>query len=258
MSQYLQLNPVTFFSIYECSLSATCYKNNCFCSINIISVRHTQYITNIPMLFIIFTSLLSGLAMSQKYTCCQSKVVGTINYYLVDYTDTSEWGCKDNCVYATQEGGRVCFKSGPLTVTCQDNAGGGSAGGSWPQEPEVENTYIPKGEMVDLDPNMKGYLVGSGQKVVVWSADTAGITSEDTKKKTTKEWADFLAEKGGYTVLVPDWFRGNNAVGPYPQTDWTMQVTNWTRIQSDWKNVVLPYLETKLTAPLSIGLIGTC
>ena len=141
---------------------------------------------------------------------------------------------------------------------CQSGSGGVSGGGSWPQEPEVENTYIAKGEMVDLDPNMKGYLVGSGQKVVVWSTDTAGITGENSKKKTTKEWADFLAEEGGYTVLVPDWFRGNNAEGLYPDPAWTMQVTNWTRIQADWNNVVLPYLETKLTTPLTIGLIGTC
>merc|ERR1712128_169570 len=91
--------------------------------------------------------------------------------------DTSEWGCKDNCVYATQEGDRVCFKSGPLTVTCQDGEEGGG-GGTWPQEPAVESNYTAKGEMVDLDTNMKGYLVGSGQKVVVWSTDTVGITDE--------------------------------------------------------------------------------
>merc|ERR1712106_428425 len=213
-------------------------------------------ITNILMLYIIFTSLLAGLAMSQTPSCCQSKVVGTVSYYLVDYTDTSEWGCKDNCVYATQEGDRVCFKSGPLTVTCQDDEEAG--GGTWPQEPAVESNYTAKGEMVDLDTNMKGYLVGSGQKVVVWSTDTVGITDEKINTRTTKEWADFLAEKGGYTVLIPDWFRGNNAPPGKLDPTWLAQVTNWTSIQADWEKTILPYLETKLTKPLSIGLIGTC
>ena len=211
------------------------------------------------MLYIIFTSLLAGLAMSQTPSCCQSKVVGTVSYYLVDYTDTSEWGSKDNCVYATQEGDRVCFKSGPLTVTCQDDEEGGG-GGTWPQEPAVESNYTAKGEMVDLDTNMKGYLVGSGQKVVVWSTDTVGITDENINRRSTKEWADLLAEKGGYTVLIPDWFRGYNSPPGFgrDKQKWSSEVTNWTRIEADWKNVVLPYLETKLTAPLDIGLIGTC
>ena len=56
------------------------------------------------MLFIIYTCLLSRLVMSQKPPCCQSKVVGMVNYYLVDYKDTSEWGCKDNCVHYTEGG----------------------------------------------------------------------------------------------------------------------------------------------------------
>ena len=71
-----------------------------------------------------------------------------------------------------------------------------------------------------------------------------------------------LAEKGDYTVLIPDWFRGNNAPASPPNSPpnipWLVQVTNWTRIESDRNNTILPYLETKMTGPLSIGLIGTC
>ena len=160
--------------------------------------------------------------------------------------DTSEWGCKENCVYATTEGGKVCFKSGELPVTCQKSG---------------EN-YTANGEMVDLDPGMRGYLVGSGKKVIVWSTDTTGITDEGIANKTTLEWADMLAEKGGYTVLIPDWFRGNNAPASPPNRPpnrpWLVQVTNWTRIESDWNNTILPYLETKINGPLSIGLIGNC
>ena len=100
-------------------------------------------------------------------------------------------------MYITQKGGRVCFKRGPLTVTCQDNEDGG---GSWPQKPEVENNYSARGEMVDLDPNMKGYLVGSGQKLVIWSTDIYGITGENSKKRRTKEWADFLAIRSSYLI----------------------------------------------------------
>ena len=205
------------------------------------------------MLHIAFIPLLAGLVSSNKLPCCHSKMVGEVNYTLVTYMDTSEWGCKENCVYAAEDGGNVCFKTGELPVTCQESSGGG-----WPQEPQVESNYTARGEMVDLDPNMKGYLVGSGQKVVIWSTDIFGITGENSKRRRTKEWADFLAEEGDYTVLVPDWFRGNNM--PFMSFDpmWVTQVTNWTRIESDWKNVVLPYLETKMTGPLSIGLIGTC
>eukprot|EP00092_Neocalanus_flemingeri_P056785 GFUD01067366.1.p1 GENE.GFUD01067366.1~~GFUD01067366.1.p1 ORF type:complete len:498 (+),score=126.46 GFUD01067366.1:88-1581(+) len=161
--------------------------------------------------------------------------------------------------------GLTCFKSGELPVTCQDAENGGGGGGGWPQEPEAESNYIARGEMVDLDPNMKGYLVGSGQKVVVWSTGMYGITGDNNKKKRTKEWADFLAEEGGYTVLIPDWFRGNNMpLGPFgpvfgPELAiWSRQVTNSTRILDDWQNVVLPYLEAKLTSNLNIGLVGTC
>jgi len=217
----------------------------------------------------IISIFLAGLVAAQESPapCCQSKTVGTVSYFFVENRDTSEWSCKDNCVYTSASGGNVCFKSGPLPVTCADGAyGGGSGsggGGTWPQEPAVEYNYTARGEMVDIDPNMKGYLVGSGEKVIIWSTDTTGITDEKIDSKATKEWADFLAEEGGYTVLIPDWFRGNNQ----PETgwgadtidySWYTQVTNWTKIESDWKNAVLPYLETRLSAPLSIGLIGTC
>ena len=140
----------------------------------------------------------------------------------------------------------------------------GEEGGApaWPTEPVVENNYEAKGQMIKLDDTMKGYLVGSGEKVIIWSTDTTGITDEKIDSKATKEWADFLAEEGGYTVLIPDWFRGNNQPEGGFLTDaqitWSKEVTNWTKIESDWKNAVLPYLETKLSAPLSIGLIGTC
>jgi len=199
--------------------------------------------------------------MSQDSPCCQSKMVGEVNYTLVDTRDTSRWGCKDDCVYTTLEGGLICFKPGELLVSCQDDMEGGAwpEGGTWPQEPEVQNNYTAKGKMVDLDPGMKAYLVGSGQKVIIWSTDIYGITDENiANKRTTKEWADYLADEGGYTVLIPDWFRGNNMPATGMSMEWFGEITNWTRIENDWTNVVLPYLEEKISSPISIGLIGTC
>ena len=83
------------------------------------------------------------------------------------------------------------------------------------------------------------------------------LTGDKSDMGRTKEWADFLADNG-YNVLVPDWFRGSNMVGffgPSAQA-WLASVMNWTNIKSDWKDVILPYLENE--APSSIGMIGTC
>merc|ERR1711915_151736 len=215
------------------------------------------------MLLLLFLSL--SEAQVPPESCCTYKQVGEVEYTLVGPNDTKEWGCKDNCIYTSPTGGRVCFKSGSLPVTCKDSGSGwggngteGGGGGSWPQEPEVQYNYTAKGKMIDLDTNMKGYIVGSGNKVVVWNHDSFGLTSAGADKRMTKEWADYLAEEGGYTVLIPDWFRGNNNPGPFPTVEWMSQVTNWTTLESDWNNVVLPFLENRESGPLSIGLIGTC
>merc|ERR1712123_537870 len=144
--------------------------------IRIRSVKQDMASSLVLMLPII-SIFLAGLVAAQESQapCCQSKTVGTVSYLLVENRDTSEWGCKDNCVYTSANGGNV----------------------TWPQEPAVEYNYTARGEMVDIDPNMKGYLVGSGEKVIIWSTDTTGITDEKIDSKATKEWADFLAEEGG-------------------------------------------------------------
>merc|ERR1712123_491614 len=106
-------------------------------SIRIRSVKQDMASSLILMLPII-SIFLAGLVAAQESPapCCQSKTVGTVNYYFVENRDTSEWGCKDNCVYTSASGG----------------SGGG---GTWPQEPAVEYNYTARGEMVDIDPNMK-------------------------------------------------------------------------------------------------------
>merc|ERR1712008_158005 len=123
-------------------------------SIRIRSVKQDMASSLILMLPII-SIFLAGLVAAQESPapCCQSKTVGTVSYFFVENRDTSEWSCKDNCVYTSASGGNVCFKSGPLPVTCADGAyGGGSGGGSggsggggtWPQEPSVEYNYTAR------------------------------------------------------------------------------------------------------------------
>merc|ERR1711892_649924 len=128
---------------------------------------------------------------------------------------------------------------------------------AWPTEPVVENNYEAKGQMIKLDDTMQAYQTGSGSKMVVWAHDIFGLTGDKSGDRRTKEWADFLADNG-YNVLIPDWFRGSNMVGffgPITQA-WLTSVTNWTNIQSDWENVIFPYIEKE--SPSSIGMVGTC
>ena len=100
-------------------------------------------------------------------------------------------------------------KGGSATWPKSGGAGGFSA---WPKEPEFENDYEAKGQLIELDATMQAYKIGSGSKMVVWSHDIFGLTGEKSDNGRTKEWADFLA-KNGYNVLVPDWYRGNNLPG---------------------------------------------
>ena len=121
------------------------------------------------------------LGQSTSSPCCASKMVGGSFYILSGQEDTSKWGCKDSCVYTSFNGGKVCFKAGGSQMaTCLDGGmgGNGTGGGGWPTEPEVQYNYTAKGELVDLAPGMKGYVVGSGKKAVVWNYDSFGLTGE--------------------------------------------------------------------------------
>merc|ERR1711892_1442313 len=74
--------------------------------------------------------------------------------------------------------------SGAPTWSTSGAEGGAPA---WPVKPVLENNYEAKGQMIKLDETMKGYLVGSGEKVIIWSTDTTGITDEKIDSKATKE-----------------------------------------------------------------------
>eukprot|EP00092_Neocalanus_flemingeri_P092976 GFUD01118117.1.p1 GENE.GFUD01118117.1~~GFUD01118117.1.p1 ORF type:complete len:276 (-),score=12.63 GFUD01118117.1:255-1082(-) len=56
--------------------------------------------------------------------CCTQKMVGGVNYTLVDDTkSTKQWGCHSDCIFerVDTKGSRFCFKSGDLEVVCPDD-----------------------------------------------------------------------------------------------------------------------------------------
>jgi dienelactone hydrolase len=64
-----------------------------------------------------------------------------------------------------------------------------------------EEGYQPSGKVVRVE-DLDIYVVGSGDKCVVWNYDIFGFNSG-----RTKELADLLAESG-FLVVMPDYFRG--------------------------------------------------
>eukprot|EP00092_Neocalanus_flemingeri_P023107 GFUD01025054.1.p1 GENE.GFUD01025054.1~~GFUD01025054.1.p1 ORF type:complete len:236 (+),score=19.64 GFUD01025054.1:58-708(+) len=55
--------------------------------------------------------------------CCSQKMVGGVNYTLVESKSTAMWGCHSDCVFerVDTEGSRFCFKAGDLEVVCEDD-----------------------------------------------------------------------------------------------------------------------------------------
>jgi len=138
--------------------------------------------------------------------------------------------------------------------------------GKWPDEPLVLLNYTGLGEIVELGQGMSAYMVRGSESVatssvVVWNYDIFGLFGPLSGMRRTKVWADFLAEVAGYTVIIPDWYRGTNMPdGGFtdPATvPWLISVTNSTKIIEDWKEIVLPFIED-LAPDASIGVIGTC
>eukprot|EP00092_Neocalanus_flemingeri_P087035 GFUD01109764.1.p1 GENE.GFUD01109764.1~~GFUD01109764.1.p1 ORF type:complete len:225 (-),score=22.46 GFUD01109764.1:163-837(-) len=54
--------------------------------------------------------------------CCSQKMVGGVNYTLVEIENTTKYGCDWDCVYekVDMKGSRICFQVGPLPVVCDD------------------------------------------------------------------------------------------------------------------------------------------
>jgi len=74
-------------------------------------------------LFILFLSY--GFSIIIAENCCQKKVVNGKSYTLKTMDDTSQYNCKDNCVYTDdQTGSKFCFKEGQYSSQCMDNSDG--------------------------------------------------------------------------------------------------------------------------------------
>ena len=145
------------------------------------------------MLYIIFTIIWVGLVVSKPMPCCEYKMVGMVNYTLVDNMDTTKWGCKDNCVYSTQDGVMVCFKAGEMPVTCQDG------------ENELEKDYTEIWTATGEVPNKLAeappaplYLSYNGKKV----SPNDTVATDDMLDWPTMKWK---AEEGAlYTIILID------------------------------------------------------
>ena len=75
------------------------------------------------------------------------------------------------------------------------------------------------------------------------------------------EYSDYFADNG-FTVVLPDFFRGEGLTGADFANmanvfAFNAKHTNWTNIQSDIDNKILPYLQ-KERGISTFGTIGTC
>ena len=76
--------------------------------------------------------------------------------------------------------------------------------GSLPSFKQGEPTL--KGRVVKVE-DLEIYVVGKGEKCVIWNYDIHGFNSG-----RTKQLADQLAESG-FLVMIPDYFRGGWQAG---------------------------------------------
>jgi len=106
---------------------------------------------------------------------------------------------------------------------------------------------IGGGEPMDI------YRVGNGSRCIVWNYDIFGFNGG-----RTREIADLIASKG-FTVLIPDYYRGEAAKKHKLDRHLGLFVrkhSHWGKLKKDWENVVLPYAEDH--GCTTIGAIGTC
>ncbi|KAI9322751.1 dienelactone hydrolase [Dichotomocladium elegans] len=128
--------------------------------------------------------------------------------------------------------------------------------------PAVVSNYKPKGEMIDLAPNMPTYVVGprDAKHAVLVLYDIFGFHNN------TKQFSDILAECGNYLVVVPDLLYEGGAC-PYTMSDFHVeerrnQVFEFIR-QKGTATALLPkttivreWLQTQGAA--KAGIVGFC
>jgi len=112
--------------------------------------------------------------------------------------------------------------------------------------------YTPKGVVETVD-DLDLYRVGSGEKCIIWNYDIFGLNSGRTKML-----ADLFSDYG-FLVIIPDYYRNGDGRDPTKDTDMVQFIkekTNWTKLQVDWKEKILPYAQKN--GAKSFGAVGTC
>jgi len=138
-----------------------------------------------------FSLLVLGTLVMSQDDCCEHKMVGEVGYMLVDSKDTKPFGCKDNCVYSTKEGGKFCFKPGKLPSKCMDDTMKENFTEIWTSTGEVPNK-LPKA------PPAPAWLTYNGKMVEINST----FLTEDMLEWPEVKWK---AEEGElYTIIIID------------------------------------------------------
>eukprot|EP01083_Nonionella_stella_P050443 134171_1 len=128
--------------------------------------------------------------------------------------------------------------------------------------PPKESTYIPKGIATKLG-DLQIYEIGNGKKAIILMYDIFGWNEVN---KNVFNFADQLAVTGGFTVIMPDFYRGE----PWPvlefppQTElqqtafksWLDGIASDIVTRKDMYEKVLPHLYKSNIQ--SIGCIGFC
>merc|ERR1712106_614240 len=140
---------------------------------------------------IVFSLCLLSLLLQLSISSPQPDLIQLSRQNTIESAQDSVWWKLKNAFAS------ICAKISEILQSgfpASSEEGGAPA---WPTGPVVENNYEAKGQMIKLDDTMQAYQTGSGsgEKVIIWSTDTTGITDEKIDSKGTKEWADFLAEE---------------------------------------------------------------
>lgn len=187
--------------------------------------------------------------------CCARKSVGGVTYLLTgrDNISTSQFGCLTECVYRREDtpGSRICFSSGTLAPEClvlhESLTNVSSA------LPALDNSnYQEKGQVVDLG-GIEVYRVGSGSRCIIWNYDIMGFQGG-----RSRQMCDQLASQG-FTLIMPDYFRGGKAdfsLGWQVAAEFVNNETQWSQLKVDWEEKVKPYAEEQGCTAFSA--IGTC
>ena len=125
--------------------------------------------------------------------------------------------------------------------------------GSEPYRPSAAD-YKPKGDVIELDKDLKCYVSGEGKKAVVHCYDVYGFEGGRSKEITDQIGAE------NYLAIMPDFFRTHpwfhdQDVSMDIKLGWLVQF-QWEAVSSDLFGRVIPYLRSKGVTDLAIT--GTC